>query len=79
VVSSYEHGNEPWTSVKGMEFFDWLASQEGLCSLEFVSHIMTYELRNALTDSIFSSPVRNVNGAILAATRLAHYNPPIKD
>jgi hypothetical protein len=41
VASSCEHGNEPSGSIKYGEFLDLLnvllASQEGPCSMEFVS------------------------------------------
>jgi hypothetical protein len=41
VASSCEHGDEPSGSIKCGEFLDWLsvllASQEGLCSMEFFS------------------------------------------
>jgi hypothetical protein len=40
VAASFEHGNEPSSSIKGGEFLDYLsvllASQEGLCSMELV-------------------------------------------
>jgi hypothetical protein len=29
---AYEHGNEPSVSIKGEEFPNWAASQEGFCS-----------------------------------------------
>jgi hypothetical protein len=41
VAGSCEHGNEPSGSIKCREFLDYLnvllASQEGLCSMEFGS------------------------------------------
>jgi hypothetical protein len=41
VAGSCEHGNEPLSSIKCLEFLDYLsvllASQEGLCSMELVS------------------------------------------
>jgi hypothetical protein len=40
VAGSYEHGNEPSSSIKGGEFLYYLsvllASQTGLCSLQLV-------------------------------------------
>ena len=41
VMEAYECGNEPSGSIKCREFLDWLqnqlASQEGLCSMEYLS------------------------------------------
>jgi hypothetical protein len=46
VVGCCEHGNEPSGSINDEEFLDsrtyYLASQEGLCSMQLVSYLISF-------------------------------------